>query len=58
NKITILRIQKIVELIPADRGIKIFSLGFGYGHVLLELANRGYTNLGGGGHIQRSSERY
>ncbi len=47
NKITILRIQKIVELIPADRDIKIFDLGFGYGHVLLELANRGYTNLGG-----------
>ena len=47
NKITHLRIQKIVELIPTDRNIKIFDVGFGYGHVLLELASRGYSNLGG-----------
>ncbi len=47
NKITQLRVRKIIELVPPDRAINIFDLGFGYGHVLLELETKGYRRLGG-----------
>jgi SAM-dependent methyltransferase len=47
NTVTQLRIKKVMEWIPKERSTRVFELGFGYGHVLLELAKRGYTNLGG-----------
>ena len=47
NRITRLRIRRILEKIPRDTNLFILDIGFGYGDVLLNLEREGFQNLSG-----------